>query len=267
MRRRRVDKKKLIRFLAILVFVTAVIITVMSSLNSLSERTLKVGLYESSRPLTYTDDRNMISGFEADYARLLAEKLDKKLEIKLYAPTEMAAALDNGAIDCVVSVRQSVHDYISGAFETAPFISYGLVFTISPDDETIYDEEDLRGKRAGLIVNSDAEQLCDELLSRYSFNVRLYDFEAQPFQDLKLKKNDIVIADELYSRYMQMEDPESYLVLDSIYYLSDYGLRLSKGMTQQAAYDIEEAVYSLRTETALIDLFTRWFGADLGYME
>ena len=267
MRRQRVDKKKFIRFIVIIAFVAAVIITVVSSLNSISEKTIKIGLCESSRPLTYTDDRKNIAGFEADYARLLAEKLDKKPEFKLYAPDEMAAALDSGAIDCAVSVRQSVHDYISGAFETSPFISYGVVFTISPDDESIYGEEDIDGKRVGLIANSDSEQLCEELLTQYSFNVRLYDFEVQPFQDLKLKKNDIVISDELYAHYMQKEDPDSYLVLDSIYYLSDFGVRLSKKLSQQTIYDIEETVYSMRSEAAVISLFLDWFGVDLSYME
>ena len=265
MYRRRVNKGKFLRFIVIVLFAVALIISVVSSINGLSARTLKIGLAESSRPLTYVDDKKNISGFEAEYGKMIAEKLDKKPELKLYAPEELAEALDSGAIDCVVSVRQSVHDYISGAFETAPFVAYGLVFTKAPDDETFSGEEDLKGKRAGLIVNSDAEELCDELLAGYSFNVRLYDFEAQPFQDLKLKKNDVVIADELYARFMQKEDPDSYLVLDTVYNLTDYGLRLSRKLSQQSIYDIEEAVYSLRSEAALMDLFLTWFGADLGY--
>ncbi|MCL2058848.1 MAG: transporter substrate-binding domain-containing protein [Oscillospiraceae bacterium] len=264
MRRRRVDRKKFFGFLLILAFAATLTIVLISSLRGLSERTLKIGLYESSRPLTYVDDKRNISGFEAEYARMLAERLEKKPEIKLYAPEDMAAALASGAVDCVVSARQSVHDYINGSFETAPFISYGLVFIVSPEDESIYGEEDLRGKRAGLIINSDAEQLCEELLLRYMFNVRLYDFEAQPFQDLKLKKNDLVIADELYARYMQKEDPDSYQVLDTVYYMADYGVRLSEKLSQQTTYDIEEAVYGLRDEVSLMNLFLQWFGADLG---
>ena len=268
MRRRRINRGKFLRFIGILVFAAALIFGVVTSINGLSARTLKIGLSESSRPLTYVDDKKNITGFEAEYAKLLAEKLDKKPEIKLYAPADMAAALDSGAIDCVVSVRQSVHDYIGGAFETAPFIAYGLVFTKAPDDETFNGEEDLRGKRAGLIINSDAEDLCDELQlsSGYSFNVRLYDFEAQPFQELKLKKNDIVIADELYARFMQKEDPDSYYVLDTVYNLTGFGLRLSSKLSQQSIYDIEEAVYALRSEPALTNLYITWFGADFGYI-
>ena len=266
MRRRRVDRKKFLRFIAILAFAAVFIFGIVTSINGLSARTLKIGLAESSRPLTYADDKKNIAGFEAEYAKMLAEKLDKKPELKLIAPEDMADALDSGVIDCVVSVRQSVHDYIAGAFETAPFIAYGLVFIKAPGDETFYGEEDLEGKRAGLIANSDAQELCDELLLNYPFfNVRLYDFEAQPFQELKLKKNDIVIADELYARYMQKEDPDSYMVLDTVYNLTDYGLRLSRRLTQQYIYDIEEAVYSLRSEPALTDLYISWFGVDLGY--
>ena len=263
MRSRRVDTKKLMRFILILLFAVALAIALISSLNNMSARSLKIGVAESNRPLTFVDDRKNISGFEAEYARLLAERLGKKPEIKIYAPQNMADALGSGAIDCVVSARQSVHDYVSEAFATAPFMSYGLVFIKSPSDDSFYGEEDLRGKRVGLIIDSDAELLCDELLDRYSFNVRLYDFEVQPFHDLKLKKNDVVIADELFARYMQKEDPDSYFVLDTIYNPAGFGLRLSPKLTEQEAIDIEDAVIELQSEKASLDLFLRWFGADL----
>lgn len=263
MRRRRVDTGKLIRFILVLAFAAALVIAVITSLLNLSGRTLKIGLCESNPPLTYIDDRKNISGFEAEYANLLAEKLGKKPEYKLLRPEEMRDALNSGAVDCIVSTRQSIHDYIGDAFETAPFISYGVVLVKSPLDMSIQGEEDLHGKRAGLIVNSDAEQLCDHLLNSYSFNVRLFDVEAQPFQDLLLKKNDVVIADELYARYMQKTNPDDYQVLDVVYYLKDYGVRLSRKLTQQTALDVEDAVYDLRADTAVIDLFTRWFGTDL----
>jgi len=261
--RRRVDNKRFLRFILVVVFIIALIYGVITAVTSFSDKTLKIGLAGSSRPLTYTDDRRNIAGFEAEYARLLAEKLDKKPEIKILNPEDMAGELDSGAIDCVVSVRQSVHDYIAGAYETAPFIAYGVVLVRAPSDDTIGGEEDIAGKRAGLIVNSDAEQLCDELLSYYSFNVRLYDFEVQPFQELQLKKNDFVIADEIFARYMQLEDPDSYLVLDAVYNMSDFGLRLSRRLTQQAAYDIEAAMQSLKDDIRLMDLYISWFGVDL----
>ena len=266
MYRRRVDTKKFTRFVLIFALLAAVAFGIIRSCISQAERTLKIGLSESSRPLTFVDDRRNISGFEADYARMLAEALGKKPDLKLYSPLEMADALDSGAIDCVVSVRQSVHDYIIGAQETEPFISYGLVFTKAASDEDIDGEADIAGKRAGLIINSDAELLCDELLSRYSFNVRLYDFEVQPFQDLKLKKNDFVISDELFARFMQKDDPDSYLVLDTIYNLTDFGVRLSRKLTRQAMDDIDDAVYKMNADVALKDLYLRWFGADLSYL-
>lgn len=263
-RRNSIDVFKFVRFLLLVVLVGVLVYFVVSSCMNMKGRSLRVGLSESNPPLAYTDDKKNILGFEAEYARMLAAKLGKKPELKLYAPEDMAEALDSGAIDCVVSARQSVHDYLDKSYQTAePFISYGLVFVISPSDDTMTGEEGLRGKRVGVIANSDAEQLSDELLKQYSFNVRLYDFERQPFQELELKKINVVIADELVARYMQIEAPESYRVLDTIYKMSGYGLRLSRKLTEQAAIDIEDAVISLKSDVETMDLFIRWFGADL----
>ena len=265
MRSRRIDKKRFLRFILILIVLTALIIAIIASLFNQSGKTLKIGLVASSRPLTYVDDKKNVSGFESDYARLLAERLGKKPEFKIYKPEELADALESGAIDCVVSARQSVHDYMDKAFETVPFISYGLVFVKSPSDESFNGEDDLRDKRVGLIINSDAEQLSDELLERHSFNVRLYDLEEQPFHDLFLKKNDVVLADELFACYKQKESPESFQVVNVIYNPMEFGIRLSPKLTKQAAIDIDDAVDEMRSEVSVVDLFLRWFGSNLSF--
>jgi ABC-type amino acid transport substrate-binding protein len=236
-----------------------------------SDGAFQVGLYESSRPLTFLDEKKTVSGFEADLARMLAERLERKLKIKILKPEDLAGALESGSVDCVLSVRESVHNLIDRYRSTEPFISYGVVAVASPapdagtagGGEAVLDEAALRGARAGVLLNSDAELLCEELLKRVAFDVRKYDVEAQPFQDLKLRRNEFVFADELYARFMQAGDPESYQTLEPVYFRKQYGLRLSRKISQDYAQDIESALLELKSDVALKTLYLEWFGYDL----
>jgi ABC-type amino acid transport substrate-binding protein len=231
-----------------------------------ADSSLKVGLYESARPLTYVESKKPPAGFEADFAGLLAEKLGRKAKLVLLDTPDIAEAMADGTVDCFVSVRESVQSAMDGYPETEAFISYGTVVILPPEavvSGVIVDDALLRGKKIGVQVNTDAEVVCEELLKSIAFNVRKYDIEQQPFQDLKLSRNDAVIADELYARFMQKEDPESFRIAGAAYIKRQFGLRLSSKISNEYAGQIEGALHELKSDIALRDLFLKWFGADL----
>ena len=259
-----INKRKVRRFVSLMVFLGLLLAIMLVSCNMLGGNTLKVGLYESSRPLTFLDEKKTISGFEVDFAKLLAENLDRKLKIKLLDPENMVNALEDGSVDCIISVRKSVHNLIENFRSTEPFISYGVVIVVQPDNETLLDENDLHKHNVGVMINTDAELLCEEFLKTNAFNVRKYDIESQPFHDLTLKQNHAVIADELYSRFMQKENPDSYKILEPVYVRKQFGLKLSRKLTQDDIQKIESEILKLKSDSAFKALYLDWFGHDLG---
>ena len=257
------NKRKVRRAVSLLVFMCLLLAIILVCCNVFGSSTLTVGLYESDRPLTYLDEKKAVSGFEPELAKLLANNLNKKLKIKLLKPDEFKKALNDGSVDCILSVRQSVHHLLENFETTEPFISYGVVLVVSPDDASILSEVDLHKKRIGVMVNTDAELLCEEFLKDDTFDVRKYDIESQPFQDLKLKKNDAVIADELYSRFIQKENPESYRTLDAVYQKRTFGLRLSRKLSQDDIAQIEDELRQIKSNATFKMLYLDWFGYDL----
>ena len=257
------NKRKVRRSISLLIFMGLLLAIILVCCNVFGSSTLKVGLYESDRPLAFLNDKKVISGFEPKLAELLAEKLNRKLKIKLLKPEELSKALNDGSVDCILSVRQSVHSVLENFETTAPFISYGVVLVVSPDNEIIQSKEDLHKKRVGLMVNTSAELLCEEFLREDTFDVRKYDIESQPFQDLKLKKNDVVIADELYARFIQKEDPDSYKVLEPVYQKKGFWLRLSRKLSKEDAERIEDALLQIKTDSKFKMLYLAWFSNDM----
>ena len=247
--------------LAVLLAVAAAALA-LAACGPFAKKPLRVGLRDGAPPLSYAGDKRAPSGFEAGYARLLAERLDRSLKVTFVAPEQMAQELESGAIDCVLSARESVHDYISGFQESAPFVAYGVCVVSAPDDDTLERESDLRGRSVGVLANSDADALCESLLRGIAFDLRKYDVESQPFQDLRLKKNSVVFADELYARYIAKENPGYFRVMDYIYGRKQYGLRLSRKMTQEFAQEIDGAIAGLEGDPGLSELYVEWFGQD-----
>ena len=259
----KIDRRKRLRATLLLVLLVIILVTAIVSCTMLTDNSLKIGLYESSRPLAFLDEKKNIAGFEADFSKLIAEKTDRKVKLKLLEAQDIETSLADGTVDCILSVRESVHSLINSYRSTEPLVSYGVVIVVSPEDESISSQEDLRGKRIGVMIHSDAELLCEEFLKKTSFNTRKYDIESQPFQDLKLKKVHAVIADELYARYMQLEDPDSYKVLELTYLKKQYGLKLSRKLTLSETQAIESAVLAAKADPRIKALYLDWFGYDL----
>ena len=249
--------------IALAVALAATSALALAACGPFGKKPLRVGVRDGAPPLAHVGDKKAPSGFEAGYALLLADKLNRSARITFVAPEDMAQELESGAIDCVVSARESVHDFISGFQETAAFIAYGVCVVTAPDDDTLLRESDLRGRRVGVHAYSDADVLCESLLRSIAFDLRKYDVESQPFQDLRLKKNSVVFADELYARHMAKEQPGYFRVMDHIYGRKQYGLRLSRKITQELALEIDAAVVELEGDPELAELYVEWFGTDI----
>jgi polar amino acid transport system substrate-binding protein len=252
----------LLLFLALMML--AAIVGIIALLGSIfSDDSFKVGLCESARPLAYLDEKKAAAGFEAEFAALLAQRLGRELKIKLLDREEMAEAMRDGSVDCVISARESIQNAVREFPATEPFIAYGTVIVSSPDDNSIGDAASLRGKKVGVMANTDAEYVCEKFLESTAFNVRKYDIEIQPFQDLMLKKNDAVIADELYAAYMQKTDPDSFKAVGSVYLEKQFGLRLSTKISGDYSTQIAGALRELKAGIELKNLYLQWFGEDL----
>jgi len=260
--RMRARQERLRRRMVSLTVLVAVVAAAVVSCTLLSGSSVTVGLCETSAPLTYMEGGKEPSGFEPEFAKLLADRLGRKAKFVLLEREALEGALEDGEVDFVLSVRQSVHDYMpeESFEESAPFIEYGTVLVTSPSEGDVDAAEWLDGKKVGVLAYSDAEQQCEAFLATESFDVRMYDIEAAPFQDMKLKKLDFAVADELYARYMQVQDKDAYAALGDAQYRRQFGLRLSPAIKAEAADAVVAALAEVMASQELKELHVKWFG-------
>ena len=233
-----------------------------TSCSVFSDKSFKVGLYESGEPLVFMESKNSIAGFEVDFAKSISDRIEKKMTTKLLSPDEISEALNKGTVDCVISSLESIHKLMNAYDSTEPFISYGIVIIKLADDTTITDVVSLSGKQVGVAVETDAEALCEEILKVLSFDLRKYDLPNQPLQEIQLKKKDAAVSDEYLARYYEKKYPEIFETLGPVYQIREYGIKFSKKISDEDMARIEEALADMKSDGALSGLYMKWFGYD-----
>ncbi|MCL2163793.1 MAG: ABC transporter substrate-binding protein [Oscillospiraceae bacterium] len=208
------------------------------------------------------EDKRTMTGFEVELANLISDRMGEKPSIELLALEDIPAALENGSVSCVISSLEQIHVIMEKYDETAPFIEYGTVIVKLADDGSIINQYSLTGKQVGTTIGTSAEALCEEFLKEIFFDLRKYDLPNQPFQELWLKKKDAAVVDEFMARYYEKNDPQVYKILDLVFQGRQYGIRLSKTISEEKAEAITDALQEIKTDGALSELYMKWFDFD-----
>lgn len=103
-----------------------------STLNHILQRgTLIVGMEVEYYPFEYADTKGEPMGFDVDLAKLIAQELGVKLEIKDMEWTGLIPALQSGKVDLVISGMTRTLERAKAITFTDPYFTTGLCVLLS----------------------------------------------------------------------------------------------------------------------------------------
>lgn len=106
-----------------------------SVISRIEERgSLVLGTSANMPPMTQTSPDGQVSGFDVDLARLMAQALDVKLDIRTIPFAELVPALERGEVDVVISnltITQKRNKHV--AF-VGPYMTSGKCIVTKSDD-------------------------------------------------------------------------------------------------------------------------------------
>lgn len=103
-----------------------------STLNHILQRgTLIVGMEVEYYPFEYADTKGEPMGFDVDLAKLIAQELGVKLEIKDMEWTGLIPALQSGKVDLVISGMTRTLERAKAITFTEPYFTTGLCVLLS----------------------------------------------------------------------------------------------------------------------------------------
>lgn len=231
-----------------------------SSSGSKDDNSIIVGIDDKFAPMGFRDEQNEIVGFDIDYARAAAEKMGKEVTFQPIDWSSKESELNSGRIDMIWNGYTITDRRKEKVLFTKPYLENSQV-AITLADSPITKLDELDGKNVGLqALSSAADALAASPLKD---KVKASEFKDNvlALTDLKTKRLDAVIIDEVVARYYMSKEEGTFKLLDESLAPEQYGIGIKKG-NEELLNQLQKALDELNADGTAADISTKWLGED-----
>lgn len=249
-------------FLAILLLFTGC--TKQQGTFTIEEGVLTVGVEVNYPPMEFYDtDGVTLLGFDIDLARALGEKLDLEVKFIDTAWEGILPGLNAGRFDVAVNVtilpeRQERFNF------TRPYIDSFITIVGLKDSQIQIDEpQDIAGYRVAFQGNTTAQYFTERVAAEgVRFSSFAYDKITGCFDDLKLRRIDLVAVDNIVAFFYAEKENDIFEVLWSGPADEYIALCLKKGNDDLTAA-LDAALEELFSDGTIAEIYRRYFGREM----
>jgi len=191
--------KKIILILAVLAALFGAFVFIGASFTSEStgEDTLVIGMSGGYKPYTFTDESGDLVGFEVDTWKEIGKRIDKDIEFQTADFSGLFGLLDSGKID-TISNQITVNEKRLEKYDfSKPYVYYGAQLVVAVGNDEIIDLETLKGKKVGVSLGSNYEEMIKTFDTEGLIEVITYESYQGSLQDVALGRIDAVLNDKL----------------------------------------------------------------------
>lgn len=221
---------------------------------------LRVAMEGSYPPFNFVDPKTgQITGYDADVARLIGQRLDLKVELIPTPWTDILDGLVAGRYDIVVSQvimspkRSLIIDF------SEPYTYSGAQLIVRNNAETVYTSlADLKGRTVGVLRGSIYEVRARAVAG---VSVRSYPASAENLQDLAFGRIDAALNDSLMVAWLAGNSTLPIKPGPMVWTGNRIGVAIQKGNPALKAA-IDQALTRAHADGSLTKLSRKWFKID-----
>ncbi|MGG4401691.1 amino acid ABC transporter substrate-binding protein [Paenibacillus amylolyticus] len=246
--------------LLLFISICVLIVAGCSSSASKDDNTIVVGIDDKFAPMGFRDEQNEIVGFDIDYARAVAEKMGKEITFQPIDWSSKESELNSGRIDMIWNGYTITDERKEKVLFTKPYLENSQV-AITLADSPITKLDELDGKNVGLqALSSAADALAASPLKD---KVKASEFKDNvlALTDLKTKRLDAVIIDEVVARYYMSKEEGTFKLMDESLAPEQYGIGIKKG-NEELLNQLQKALDELNADGTAAKISTQWLGED-----
>lgn len=210
---------------------------------------------EGGAPYIFQDPANPTRtiGFEVDLVNALAQEMNKKAEFIQNQWDSLIPGLNRKNYDIVVNGLEITEDRKAEILFSDPYYVTYEQLTVRKETQNIESLKDCKNKVVGTLKASLAHRMLE---AQKDIQVRSYDGQINPYQDLENKRLDAVLMDFPIALYYGSPNPKLKSVGAPIGRM-EYGIGLRRGDTP-LAHDINAALKRLSQNGKLREIYERW---------
>lgn len=189
--------KKMIVLLTAVVLLLGVVI-VGSRMNGRgNENAVIVGMSGGYKPYTFTDEKGELTGFEVDTWHEIGKRIGRDIEFETADFSGLFGLLDSKKIH-TISNQITVNDKrLEKYVFSNPYVYYGAQLVVKSSNNDIIDLENLKGKKVGVSLGSNYEEMVKSFDVNDEIEVITYESYQGSLQDVSLGRIDAVLNDKL----------------------------------------------------------------------
>ena len=245
----------------LLILLMAVVISVLAGCSSSGSKDgkLVIGIDDKFAPMGFRDDNNEIVGFDIDYAKAAAEKMGREVTFQPIDWSAKESELNSGRIDMIWNGYTITDERKEKVLFTKPYLENSQVVVVL-GDSSLVKLDDLAGKEVGLqSLSSAADALNASPIKDKVANVSEFPDNVLALTDLKTKRLDGVVIDEVVAKYYMSKEPNTYKLLDESLAPEQYGIGLKKG-NEALLEELQKALDEMNSDGKAAEISTKWFG-------
>ncbi len=229
--------------------------------SSKDDNKLVIGIDDKFAPMGFRDENNEIVGFDIDLARAAAEKMGMEAEFQPIDWKAKESELSSGRIDLIWNGYTITEERKGKVLFTKPYLENAQVVATLADSD-INGISDLAGKVVGLqSLSSAADALEANPIKSDIKTISEFPDNVLALSDLKTKRLDAVVIDEVVVRYYMAKDEGTFKLLDESLAPEQYGIGVKKG-NEELLNKLQKDLDELNADGTAAQISETWFGED-----
>ena len=251
--------KRIFSLLVLLVGVMAVLAACGSKEDASEKKELVIGIDDKFAPLGFRDDKNEIVGFDIDMAKAAAKEMGVEVTFQPIDWSTKESELASGRIDLIWNGYTITKERQEKVLFTKPYLKNAQVI-VTLKDSNLTTFNDLTDKKMGVQAQSSAlEAFNASDISKKVKNVSEFKDNVLALNDLKAKRVDAVVIDEVVMDYYMTQQKDTFKVMDETLAPEEYGVGIKKG-NEALQTKLQKALDAMMKDGTSAEISKKWFG-------
>jgi len=158
---------------------------------------ISVGMSGGYKPYTFIDENNELTGFDVEVWKELGKRLGREVQFETADFSGLFGLLDTNKITTIAN-QITVNEKRLEKYDFAdPYVYYGAQLVVKGDNDSVIDLETLKGKKVGVSLGSNYEEMVKAFDVNDEIEVITYESYQASLQDVSLGRIDAVLNDKL----------------------------------------------------------------------
>ncbi len=226
----------------------------LTSLKSAGE--MRVGFCAQFPPFeSKNETTGQFEGFDVDLGKALANELGVKATFIDAEWQGLLGGLKKGDYDMLITCMSKSETRGQNVNFSDVYYELPDVIIVRKDEQSIKNQEDLKGKVVGVQVGSGSEQLAEKMSATFK-DIKHYNYNPEAFTDLKFKRIDAVLVAYAYAVQQMKIDP-SYKIVGEPLAQAEIVIVLPQG-ADALTEEINTSLKSIKEKGIYENILTTW---------